>query len=338
MKTRFLSIILVIVLALALVPAVGAQDDGCFGLSAEDCAVIQGAYANTDATSFFQEFSIEFSATNLAALAALAPGGPEEITFSVTGSGPFVFTGEGDIPVAMALDMVVNAAGLMDEAIVDAAVPFAIVDGFMYSIFGEAGELVGLPIDSLTESAGEADGGLGLPVNPADLAGGLEGAEFDSLADLLGGADDAGAAAGGAGLDAYTTYTRDGDVFTFDFDLGLFLTSPEFNELFALLGGLAGEENAATLGLVQGLLAGVVADIGVVQYVNPELNIVDRLTFTTDVELDLGALFGSTDMEPIMLNLVFDVQVSQINGEFAIAAPEGARQLTPEEADAIMGG
>lgn len=339
MNKRFFVALLMIVMALALVPTVGAQDDGCFGLPAEDCAAIQAGYAGLDnVTSFVQTFSIDFTATNLEALAMLAPGVPEAITFNVSGSGPLILTGEGDVPVQMAMDMVVNAAGLGEDLV---AVPFAlsVVDGFVYGPFGEGGELVGLPIDALTEGAGGAVGGLGLPVDPAALAGGMEGAELSNLGDLFG-AGDMAAGAGLGDMSAYTSYVREGDDFVFNFDLGAFLASPEFSQVMEMAGGLAGDDqNAAmVLGMAQGLLAGVVADVAVVQSLNAEAGIVDGLSFVTNVELDLAALFGGgQEMEPVQVSVVFNVDITEINAAPAVSAPEGARQLTAEEVNALMG-
>lgn len=342
MKKRFLALLMVAVFAVAMVPTVSAQeDDGCFGLNPDDCAVIQTAYANLDSvTSFNQTFSIDVSVTGLEAIAGGAPDVPEALTFSVTGSGPFALLGEGDVPVAMSLPMVVNASGLFPEPLVDVAVPFVITEGVLYTL-GD-GEVIGIPLDAelLGELGGDALGGLGLPLDPADALGGL--GEAGAPADLGALFGDMG---GMGDLSAYTSYLRDGDVFTFNLDVAALLNSPEIQQALTAAGGLAGDDPNLQMGLalLPALLAGVQSDMVVTQTVDPELNIVDEVTFSLDFAIDLAMLLGSGSTEgeappPIEISLDFAVAIDQINGDFTYPVPEGARVLTPEELEEMGGG
>lgn len=350
MKKR-LFVLAVMLLALSMVPfAANAQADTCFNLSPEDCAIISDAAANSqqNITSFVQDFGLTVTGANLEVLAMLLPGAPGSFTLTANGSGPFAFTPDDmTSPIVMDLPMVFDVDGMTMEF------PLTIANGFVY--FPMGGELVGVPL----EAAGEVEaGGVGaddlLGENPANLA------------ELLG--MDPAAAAGalnpsGTDTSAYVNYVRlaDGDImgqtafpFEFTLDITALLNSPEFQQALGMLGGLLGgmggegmEEDPTTdmvLQLLPLILSGVESDMAVTQYVGADDNFIHRIEFELNFAIDLGVLMGTgagaggdtPQMPPLELGVDFWVELSDINAPVEVAAPEGARELSPEEAEALF--
>ncbi|GAB4527330.1 MAG: hypothetical protein OHK0046_45020 [Anaerolineae bacterium] len=349
MKKMILVSLLVLVIAV-LVPAASAQEAGagCFNLSADDCALLQSASANTNTvTSFMQNFSIDFAVGGLESFDPTLPA----ITFNVSGTGPLTFTPDNPlVPFSMALDMVVNASGLMDAPLENAEVPFALVADTLYTTGN--GELIGIPLNEETLNLGDAAAAFGVPVNPQDLLGG-EGDAPTNLGELFG-FGDMNMNPSGTDLSPYIDYVRlpDEDMmgqtmypFQFTVDLTSLLNSPEFTQFMGMVGGLAGDDPNVQQGLalLPMLLGGVESDMVITQWVGADDNFIHKLTFDLSGALDLAFLTGGASAEgapaipPITLDLVFDVEISDINSEFVIAAPEGARILSPEEIQGLMG-
>ena len=360
---KLLSFVLVIALVV-LIPAVAAQegDPACFNLSAEDCAVLTAASANTDTiSSFTQTFFIDFDLSGLSMLT----GGPEDsITAQISGSGPFVLGVAGDVPFALRLDMDVAFDDGMDS--ITASIPFAIVDGILY-IPGED-EIVGIPLNEETLAMLDFDdltGGM-LPLEAEDLLGGGDMmAPPATLGDLFG--------FDGAAMEVdefvlrYTDYQRLSDVmllgqtmypFALTLDLTGMIRSPEVqelvNELLGVADMFADDEMMADpmlgmmMGLVPMLLEGIEGQLVVTQYVGADNNFINKLTVDLDLALDLGLLFGMGEPQegmpefpPITVDLTFDVELTDINEDLVVTAPAGARILTPEEIEMMsmgMGG
>ena len=223
---KFRSIVATLfVIALMLTPvATSAQDevDTCLGLSEEDCAYINDAYANSDYTSFFQEFSIDFSVTGL-------PDTP--IEFSLTGSGPFAFDMMSDIPVEMeaVMDVSFDVVGETGEGTIE----FRLVDGNVY-LFNEADGWIGFnALEAADLGAGQL-GGLGLPVDPESLLPSEDGdmGDMGNLDDLsaLGIAEEdlmAGMETLGALLEipGFLNYTRNRDEYNITADITAILNA-----------------------------------------------------------------------------------------------------------------
>lgn len=345
MKQRFSVLFLVFVLALALVPSVSAQEAGCFDLPQEDCAIINSASVQSgDITSFVQDFSITLTASGLETLGMMLPGIPPEITFEVTGVGPFAFTPDAEIPVALSLDMSIDT-DFGEEPIVG-EFPFAIVGGYVY-IPGD-GEVIGIPVDA--EDATGALSGLGLEglgIDPTTLD--AEAVDPASLGELLGG-DPTELAVALEGLAQYVNYVRLADedlmgmtVYPFEWSLDLtaLLQSEEFNQLVQMAGGLAGEDPTTQqlLTLVGPLLQGLESELVITQSVGAEDNYIHEIDMYLPLTLDISPLLGGEpgSMAPIDVEFNFNVVVSEINSAPAAVAPEGARLLSEEEAEALMG-
>lgn len=345
MKKFALAFIMMLVLALTIAPSVSAQEDGCFNLSAEDCAIINAATANSNnITSFNQNFSIDFTASGLETLAMFSPGVPPEVSFNVVGSGPFSLLPDAEIPLATSLNMVVNADFGEGAQIDGFVVPFAIVDNYVY--FPTGSELVGVPISA--EDLGELAASSGLGFDPTTMMG----EDMTGMMEGMGGLAEAF-----AGFESFVDYQRlpDADVagqtvypFQFSIDLGGILNSPEFVEAMNMVGGMAAgmlgeeagaEEMAGMMSMLTPLLQGIDSTIVVTQGVGADDNFIHSLTLDWDLSADLSALMGGEpgSMAPIVANFLFNVELTDINSNPSISAPEGARLLTEEEAAALLG-
>lgn len=358
---KLLSFVLVIMLVL-LVPAVAAQDGDsiCFNLSAEDCAILTAASASTDTiTSFNQTFYIDFSLTGL----SLLTGGPDAVTANISGFGPFVVGASGDLPFAFSLDMDVALDDGMDS--INVSLPFAIVDGILYTLFGD--EVVGIPLDEEALDMldlGDLTGGL-LDLDADDLLGSPGMMAPTNLGELFG-TDDAGMEVDDFVLN-YLDHQRLPDAmmmgqtmypFALTLDLTGMIRSPEVQELinellgFAdMLGGMGNDDMMADpmlgmmLGIVPMLLEGIEGQFAITQYVSADSGYISKLTVDLDLALDLGLLFGMgapqegmPEFPPIVVDLTFDVELTDINENLVVTAPEGARMITPAELEAMSMG
>jgi len=309
MKRRILFVMLAIMLILSMVPVAMAQDiDPCFGLSADDCAAIDAASLATidEVTAFNSNFSIDFSLTGI-------PDG--DVTFNLTGSGPMAMAA-GDVPINMDLDMDVSWTGPDGDG--SATIGFMIVDGIAYVDAGD-GQWMGVDIIAALSDPSIA---ANLPVDPADLASG-------DLGDLGVPPEALGAVMTGVpalfSVPETISYTRSGDVFSFDMDIAAILASPEFGSMMTSIGEAAGEEGAM-VGMAGALIPLAVesANINVTQTVGG--GYVTGLSFGADALINPAAL-GEEEMGPISMDLLFDVTLSDVNGMFEFAAPEGAQMM-----------
>ena len=328
MKTRLLALMAVLLLALALVPVVSAQDDpGCFGLSSEDCDLLDRATANTlSASSFFHEWSLDVTITGLDTVAALAPesGITGDIDLSVSGSGPLSFT--PDIADVLQLQQTASYELIMGTDTQSGSAVLTVVDGVLYAELD--GETVGMPLEEAIE---EADPSVDANINPANLADLME-VEPTSLAIR-------GTSAGvPPSLAVFFNFERAGDEFVFTTDVGGLLNSEEFSALLPLVLALAGEE-LGDLGDTQDLveqlpqfMAAIDSNITIIQSVDPVAELVTGFVFDIDFAFDLGMAAGAPGaFPPIVLEVTFATEMSQFNEAFAYTAPENAEMLEPGE-------
>lgn len=312
-KVRSLLVALGLVFGLTF-GAVSAQDP-CFGLAQADCDVISQATANTFATvqSFYQNWSIEFSVTGL----------PDTtLTFNAQGEGPVVFDMAGAFPLITDQKIAVQAND--GSQVINAEVGLVLVDGKLYISDGSGWMGVDLVAAAQNPQA------LGLPDNVAGLLGGdMSGATEDpTTAALLGQADtlmpllmDLSATPG------FTKYERAGDSFTFTVDLLPLLRNPSFGQIMQALSTTSPDvaQVAQLAQLIPMLLQNGV--ITTVQKLDAANNVVTGLVFTTDLSIN-GQMISSQLTEPVVVKLVFMVDISDPNGTFSVSAPEGA-QLMP---------
>jgi hypothetical protein len=114
--------------------------------------------------------------------------------------------------------------------------------------------------------------------------------------------------------------------YSLTFDLTALFASTEFQGVLnQLLGAAASDPTIGSIApMVPMLMDGMAGQVNVTQFVGADDNIIHRLTFSTDFSLDMGALFGAPDMEPVALDLDFAVNISEVGNIFNIVAPEGA--------------
>lgn len=326
MKRNLMLLLVIFTMVVSFAGMAGAQDvdPNCFNLAGTaDCELLQGAIANTEAnlTSFNMNFAIDATVTGLA---ALQPG-IGDITFSVAGEGPFVFTGEGQAPFAMALDMTVNANDGTNT--IETPASFAIVDDVVYFQNPEDGAWMGMSI----EDAMSASGGAGLPVDPSALAGGeIPGVDDEMMGQLMGVLLPIVTA-----VPNYGGYERGADVdglavFTYTLDLSGLLQDEAVAAAITEALAAAAEENPM-LGMVPMLLPGFGGDVTVTRYVDAESNFVVGLDFGLNLTLDLNAMVPSSSeapsLDPVAITLDFQVELSELNSAVAPVAPEGATMM-----------
>lgn len=343
MKIRYL-IVLAAIFALVLTGA-NAQDAGgelCFDLSPEDCAVINAASEATNAvTSFVMNYSLDVTASGLELLMMLDPSIPAALNLAVTGSGPVVF-GEN-----FGMDLT-NSATLDGET---GELRFVLADGYLVSDLPNAqGEvnLVGVPLEASDEALAATGIGDLLPLDttgmnaeeaPATL-GELFGLE--DLADMDVMVDPA--------IEPFFTYQRLEDVemmgqamspFEFTADLTGLLQSPMGQELTGMAGALTGGDEMMAQ-MIPMLISTIESNVVITQYVGADDGLIHKLTFVLDFSLNLGPMMGAPAegegaMPPIVLNTVFDVELSDINSDLTVSLPEGATLLAPEEVEEYFG-
>lgn len=326
MKIRTLCITLLLAILMLLPVIANAQDlDPCLGLSEADCEVINSANENTTATvdSFMQTFTIDFSATGI-------PDG--DLTFSLQGSGPVM----GMMGATPAFSAVMDVQFSSPDGSGSAQVEARLVDGVLYirDTAAEAWQSIDLnetmsafddpeAMSSLFESAG-------LPFDPTALAGsGGEMSEEDQAA-MMAMMGVMGQALALVETPGFLSYVRAGDDFTLTMDLLPLLNNPEFDALGESLSA-AGEdmaEAAAALPMLKTLIQE--GKVTVTQSVDTANNLVTGLTFTTDFTVAAGEA-------PVVIDLVFTVNLSEVNGTFEIAAPDPAT-VTEIDMSGMMSG
>ncbi|MCU0514000.1 MAG: hypothetical protein MUE40_15695 [Anaerolineae bacterium] len=306
MRAVLMSLLLTIVLLMA---SVASAQDTCFGLAEADCTAIAEATNNTlaAASAFTQEFSLSFSVTGIP--------DSEDLTFNVTGAGPVMMSTASSFPLNLALPM--NVSFSVPGQAWEGAVEVRVVDGIAYVQNPENGEWAGLDLGQALSDPSA----LGLPVNPADLAGAADPAALGLDADAM---TQIGSL---VTVPGFLTYVRGGDTYTFTANLGTLLQSAEFSQVAQTLStALAENPDTAQGGMLLTLLPMLLSDgiITVVQGVDPSLNAVTDLTFTTDATLNLGMMTGDTSAPPVVISLNFNVRITEVGGTYEIVAPEGA--------------
>lgn len=308
MKIRSLMLSLVLSLSLFF-GAVQAQDT-CFGLSASDCAVIDGAFGNAFvvAQSFKIDYSIDFSVTGV-------PDG--NLTFNHTGSGPVAIDMMGGFPLK--LDLSTNTSWNSPDGPGSGPADLRVVDGILYLFDGSA--WMGINLLEAMENPDFADS-LGLPfdpTNPEAALGALDGLDEVMTPELM------TAVMGLLETPGFLTHVRQGDTFVFTMDLSAAMSSPSFTQALTAIGEAAGDPSVGMLGSMAPMILSK-GLITVEQTVNTGLNIVDKFKFTVDASVN-GAMLDPNMTEPVNVLLVFEFTLSEINGAFEFVAPEGATMM-----------
>ena len=311
---RLVVLFTLVALMVALVPASFAQVE-TFGLSTEDFELFTAANANISSLS---DFAYDFTLD-------LLVSGIEDADISGTLNGVGAI-GSGD--GAFSLD--VNGSFTADGETQPADIEIRVVGGNVYFNVGDQG-WQGATLEELMAFGGSAAGGMGLPVNPEDLAdgdlSGMEGMEgmSDAMADL-------------ASLDPseYVSITRlddeDGQAhFSPSLDICSLLSSEEFAGLIGgamamEMGGDSGEmteEEVKQAGMMVAMMFGT-ATLTFDQYVNVETELVERAVL--DIQLPLDQLLG----EGALVSLTFDISLSNFGEPVTIEVPADVEMLEME--------
>lgn len=306
MKFRIASLLLVIIMMLGMVVSVNAQD-GCFGLSADDCAIIQGANANmANVTSFNQSYLFSLSVTGISALDPTA----SDLKITSDGNGPIVLGGEGQVPLSM--QMLVNGAVEGPES-QSGSIEFVITGDKLYLNVPGSGSWVSVDLVKALESQGAT----------------FDPAQFDTAMSGLMSPEAMAGLAQIASIPGFITYERladeNGNIpFSLTIDVTKFLQAPEFQSFSQ--GMTQADPN---MGMIGALLPMLLSEgtINVTQWVSPD-------NFITKMSLDINGTIDASAMNPqatspIVLDLHFEVTLSDINGSFNIVAPEGAIEVDP---------
>ena len=293
MKNFRLSItLLLLALVLAAVPAAFAQD-GTFGLSEEDVALMTAANENLAATSASFELAITVSGVGLG-----EDGG--DVTADLTGTGAFDAS-DPENPLFQ-LDVTGTADG---EPV---TLNLRVVDGVAYTNSGDGWEMESLE-DAMGEVTGELGGMTGMgDVDPSSLSP-------DSAMSMLEGFDD------------YISLTRtDADglaQFSLSIDIPGLLSSPEIGGLIMGASGAGdmgdmGEEQMAQMAQMMGMMF---ADASVTfdEYIDTETETLSRAVL--DVNFPLENILG-TPGAGIALNV--DISLSGYGEPVVVEVPEGA--------------
>jgi len=311
-------------MALAFGSVVSAQDDmmldPCFGLSADDCAVINTATANGigDAQSFTMEMTLDFVAENvpedLAGMSALA--------FGLDGTFDFTPGGGMLLPV--------NVGGTLNIPMMGMALNFRVVDDFVYFQDPATEAWQGINLAAIA-----ADESLNEQVTPL-----LEGAatgDTDALGDTLGVdvPDLSGLASAGEvlTLDGLFGYVREGDAFTFTVDLSALeaLTAPENEELLESI-VTALNEIDPTLGQSVTLLPLVLDEglVDVIWTIDSGASIIQSLGFNAALVINGAVLTGDQEALPTTVTNNFLVSFTNLDSAPVAEAPAEFEDVTEE--------
>jgi hypothetical protein len=285
MKMRRMLVVLLLTLLGTMATVASAQDMGCFGLSADDCAVINEANAAAAAsTSFNQDFTIDFSVTGV-------PDG--DVTFNLVGSGPMA-QGTGQVPLNFDLTMDVTFSSPDGDGA--AKVNVKLVDDVLYLQLPDMSEdwyMVNLAEAMADPSA------MGLPFNPADIASGAAMPEMDAAT--------MGQLMGLISAPGFLDYSRDGNTFTFVADFAALFSSAEWQTAStSLTEALSANPDTAQAAGFLALLPMVFTNgtVTVTQVVDEAAGATTGLTFAFEGTIN-PAMMGQQDASEIGISLVF---------------------------------
>jgi hypothetical protein len=348
MKTRLFVLLLVFVAALGILPAVSAQGTTqCFNLSADDCAIVTAAEANSaNINSFNMNVNFTLNA-DLSALSALDPTTPSKVNVTLQGTGAFSKVTGGKIPFSVMGDFKLHVdAG---QGAQDIPLSFVIANDNIYYKDPTDGSWKGMTADSLSTM---------LSANP--MTSMMSGAMTSSASGGTA-ATDATAALAAAGLKpedlaaimsvpGFIDYQRLPDDsglqnFALKIDLIKLLTSPEFSKMMQSMMTAASTSNPSAaqsmqmMQMLPMLLQNATLNFTFTQSIGSDDKFLHKFALDGKLNLDLNQLMsamggstgGSTTptMGPVTADLHFDISLNDINSAVNITAPEGATMVTP---------
>lgn len=335
MKFRNIILTLVALFTLLVGGVANAQDDmgidPCFGLDADNCAVINSASANGvgDAESFTIDFSIDFEGTDVDSIFGLIgsfsgdPSAAEDAVSTVT------FTLDSNIDVAMSDSMTgIYLAGdftLTSSTdggeVEEQNVEVLIVDDILYIADGAAeGEWVSInllelltdedfsaQVGDITETIGGGD---------AMAEAGVDPNSFTALLSII-------------NLPGFLSYERAGDDFVFNIDFAVLqqLLEEDNEELLNEL-VTVGAEIDPTLAFFIPAIPTLISsgNFTVTQTVDTGDNRISNIAVGSNLDLALGALTGTAAVTN--LDLLVNIGINNLNGVSQQSAPAEATDIT----------
>jgi hypothetical protein len=321
MKTRFF-VALIVVLSIALGAVYAQELNPCFSLSADDCAAIEEATANTstffdDTSSFTIDLNVSFEAADI-------PGEDGETT-----SFSYAQVGAIDLVENTESEIGINAYGSFDIEASDGSedmaftIEFWVVDDMAYFTDPEGG-LYSIDLVRLME---EGD----FSASMSDPAEAMEDLPFDmeALAPLF----------SLAALPGLLDHTRDGDDFVFTIDLGA-LTDPANAEAVAAIVESVSETDPATGAQLESYmqLLPMMLNTGVINFtqsLNPDLGIVDQYALEANFDIATGMMMGDPQLPSTTVDLAFLMGFGNFDGAENPEAPEGAEDITDQVLESL---
>ena len=332
MKFRNIVLTIVTLFTLLVAGVANAQDDmgidPCFGLAADDCAVINEASANGvgDAESFTVDFSINFTGTDVDSIFGLVgslagdPSAAEDavssVTFTLDSTLDFAqsdsFTGlyvAGDFLLTSSTD---------DSDVEEQVIEILIVDDILYiADGGDEGEWVSINLLELLSDEGIADGVGDLMDTAGDTSDlGVDPNSFTSLLSIL-------------NLPGFLTYERAGDDFVFNVDFAVLqqLLEEENEELLNEIVTAAAEVEPTLAFLIPAIPTLINSgNFTVTQTVDTSTSTINNIAVGSNLDLALGALTGTTAVTN--LDLLVNIGIGNIDGVSQAAAPAEATDIT----------
>jgi len=352
MKSVFRGAFLVALIALlAFVPAIKTQAQGadtCFGLKAEDCALLQGMGTAdmSKLTSFTMDYTLTLKTTGT---------GTSDVDVNVQGSGPFsidatAMSGASSDPTAalagLTMANTITASMVGGGQNQKGTFEFRIVGGKLYFMGDTATQGKWMSVD-LAKAAGQVmsnpqfSGMMNGSSNPAMAAA----TDPETLAALGKAINTPGVITAQRGADL----TVDGQTVAalqFNLDLAKLLASPDFKPV--LKKALESQGSGTTMTDEQLTQVGTMAQtflkdthLSYTQYVGTTDKLPYGLSLDATVNLDpqtaamMGGTTGSTDAKAINLDFHFKVLLSKIGQPAAVTAPADATEV---DMGGMMGG
>ncbi|MBE2269591.1 MAG: hypothetical protein IAE80_15250 [Anaerolinea sp.] len=300
-QLRFVALFVILAFVLALVPAAFAQD-GTFGLSDEDFALLTDANANSSAAeTLAYNFNLALNVTGIE---------DAEVSADISGTGVLGLSGS---PV---FSMVTTGSATSNGDTTPTELEVRLVGDMIYWNVGEGWQGSAVE-DAMSGAMGSAGN---LPINPADLMSG----DMGDMGDMGGMMGDLAT----LDLSSYVGLERLDDMdgaahFNLSVDVAGLLASEELSGIFGMaLGGAMGggsdmsPEQAAQMGQMFGMMFGD-ATFEVDQYVNLETELVQRTVLS--INLPLESLMGTPGAA---VDLMFDISLSSYNEPISVEVPE----------------
>lgn len=370
MKTRLLSLMIVLALIIIITPAAHGDTStsvpGCFNLSAEDCAFLWTAItkSNLGIHSFQQTIRLDVA---MDGWMGPAGDGKPELSVSVEGQGVFKNDPARSLQDPLgATDLAVNlkARSSNGSQAVESPLNIAFVDATGYWQDPYTGQWVGISSQDAMAMAMAMMGVLS-QMSPMDMVGAAEqsaaAAGMPMMIDpaLINSWMNAGQVAVGMGMSLaampvtavlptpsfVVSYERLDPVelqgqtmspFVLTLDLQPLLSSEKFQSTVAeTLNAAAETSGDPTLSMVAQMLPMVLnateASMQITQWIGHEDQFVHELTVDVTLAFDSGALMGMPSSgAPATVTVHLDVTMDQINADIQVEAPRQAALITAD--------